>query len=120
MLTLPPSVRIFLSTEPADMRRGFDGLAYLVREYLGADPLCGHLFVFRNRRGDRVKVLYWDRSGWSLFYRRLERGRFHFPQTSERSVEVESAELLLVLEGIELAGARRRKRFEIASGVASG
>ena len=93
------------------MRRGFDGLARLVREFLHEDPQSGHLFLFRNRRGDRAKLIFYDRSGFCLYYKRLERGRFHFPERDGTHVEVESAELMLLLEGIDLAGARRRKRF---------
>lgn len=111
MLTLPPTVRVFLASAPVDGRRGIDGLAGLVREHFGEDPLSGHLFVFRNRRGDRAKVLYWDRSGFWLLQKRLERGVFRFPAGDGARVEVEAAELALVLEGIDLAGARRRKRF---------
>lgn len=111
MLTLPPTVRVFLAIEPADMRRSLDGLAALTREVLKQDPLSGHLFVFRNRRSDRVKVLVWDRSGLCLWYKRLERGRFFFPVVDGPEVEVEAAELSLLLEGIDLAGATRRPRF---------
>lgn len=111
MLTLPPTVRVFLASAPVDGRRGIDGLAGLVRDHFGEDPLSGHLFVFRNRRGDRAKVLYWDRSGFWLLQKRLERGVFRFPASDGARVEVEAAELALVLEGIELAGAKRRKRF---------
>lgn len=111
MLSWPPSVRVFLATQPADMRRSFDGLAALVTGFLGQDPLSGHLFVFRNRRGDRVKILYWDRSGYCLWYKRLEEGTFRFPSAAGAGVEVEVAELALLLEGIDLAGASRRKRF---------
>ena len=112
MLMLPPSVRIFLGSEPADMRRGFDGLAFLVKDFLKEDPRSGHLFVFRNRRGDRVKILYWDRSGYCLFYKRLEEGRFQFPRPqADGRAEVEASELLLLLEGIDLEGAKRRRRF---------
>jgi IS66 Orf2 like protein len=73
MLTLPPSTRVFVATQPADMRRGFDGLLAIVRDFLGhEDPFAGHLFVFRNKRGDRLKVLWWDRDGLALFYKRQE------------------------------------------------
>ena len=110
-MSLPPAVRVFICTQPADMRKSFDSLAALTREVLRQDPMAGHLFVFRNRDGDRVKVLWWDRSGYSLWYKRLEAGAFKFPAGEGASAEVESAELALLLEGIDLAGAKRRKRF---------
>ena len=113
MLILPPSVRIYLCTVPADMRRSFDGLATMTEEILQRNPLSGHLFVFRNRRGDRVKILYWDRSGYCLWYKRLEKGTFHFPSSPGEAVEVGMADLALILEGIDLRGARRRKRFAL-------
>jgi len=116
MLMAPPTMRIYVATEPADMRRSFDGLAAMVREGMGGDPFSGHLFVFRNRRGDRVKILFWDRSGLCLWYKRLEEGVFHFPTGDASRVEVEAAELTLLLEGIDLAGATRRGRFELRSG----
>ena len=108
---LPPSVRIFLAAGPADLRRSFDGLAAMAREVIREDPLSGHLFVFSNRRRDRVKVLFWDRSGFVLWYKRLEKGVFRFPSAEAGSVEVEAAELMLLLEGIDLAGSRRRERW---------
>ena len=117
MLSLPPSVRIYLATAPVDGRRGIDGLAAIVRDHFGEDPLSGHLFVFRNRRGDRAKILYWDRTGFWLLQKRLERGVFRFPigladgVAESARLEVEAADLALVLEGIDLAGARRQKRF---------
>lgn len=111
MLTLPPSVRIFMAIEAADMRRSFDKLAALAREVIRQEPLSGHLFVFRSRRGDRVKILFWDRNGFVLWYKRLEKGVFIFPAGSGGSVEVEAAELGLILEGIDLTDARRRERF---------
>ena len=112
MVMLPPAVRVFVALEPADLRRGFDGLAALTRERLGHDPFSGHLFVFWNRRRNRVKVLFWDRNGYALWYKRLERGRFRFACSDDgRCVEVEASELVLLLEGIELRGARRRPRF---------
>jgi transposase len=114
MLTLPPSVRVFVCLTPADMRRSLDGLAALTREVLREDPLSGHLFVYFNRRRDRVKVLLWDRSGLALYYKRLEKGTFGlsaFEGNGSPRAEINPAELALVLEGIELAGARRRPRF---------
>ena len=111
MLTLPPTVRVFVYLPPADMRRGFDRLAAMVREILRQDPLSGHLFVFVNRRRDRAKVLLWDGTGYWLLYKRLEAGTFMLPGGSEPSVEITSAELSLILEGIDLSKARRRKRY---------
>lgn len=111
MLSLPPAVKVFLASEPADLRRSFDGLAALVKDAIGRDPFSGHLFVFRSRLGDRVKILYWDRSGFVLWYKRLEKGVFRFPSSDAHSVEIESADLALLLEGIDLAGAKRRARF---------
>jgi transposase len=113
MLTLPEPVRILLCTQPTDMRKGFDSLAALVREELGEDPLSGHLFVFRSRRGNRVKLLLWDRDGFLLIYKRLEEGRFRFPAVSanQRSVQVNAQELSLLLWGIDPASVRRQKRY---------
>ena len=108
---LPPSTRVFLATEPADMRSGFDALSARVQSLLSADVFSGHLFVFRNRRADRVKILYWDRSGFVILYKRLERSCFRFPASREPRMEVEAAELALLLEGIDLRGARRRVRW---------
>lgn len=111
MLTLPPSVRVFVSLLPTDMRRGFDRLAAMVQEIIGQDPLSGHLFVFFNRPRSRVKVLAWDGSGYWLWYKRLETGVFKLPGSDRSNVELTSAELALILEGIDLAGARRQKRY---------
>lgn len=111
MLTVPPAVRIYVRAAPTDMRKSFDGLAALAREIVQQDPFSGHLFVFCNRKADRVKVLWWDRSGFVLWYKRLEEGRFRFFDRDAPAYEMEAAELALILEGIELAGARRRKRY---------
>lgn len=112
MLSLPPAVRIFLATQPTDMRKQFDGLAIEVRRVIAQDPLSGHLFVFFNRRRTLVKVLYWDRTGFCLLAKRLERGTFRLPAPGERGVlEVEAAELGLILEGLDLRGAVRRPRW---------
>lgn len=111
MFTLPPSVRIFLCNEPADLRRQLDGPAALTREPLRREPLSGHLFVFANRRRNRVKILFWNRNDPALYYKRLEKGRFHFPRGNAKSVEVEAADRMLLLEGIDPAGAKRRPGF---------
>jgi transposase len=115
MLSLPPSVRIFVATQPVDGRKGVDSLAALVRSALSLDPLSGHLYVFFSRRCDRVRVVYWDRNGFAMWTKRLERGRFH-PMFSEDgrlvASAIEAAELMLLLEGIELSGARHRPRWE--------
>lgn len=111
MLSLPPSVRIHVARDPADMRKSFDGLCGLVRSVIQADPKSGHLFVFRNRRSDFVKVLWWDRSGFAILSKRLERGAFHFLEdagSSEGGFELQAGELLLILEGLDLTGAKRR------------
>lgn len=114
MLTLPPTVRVFVSLLPTDMRRSFDGLAALTREIIRQDPLSGHLFVFMNRPRNRVKVLLWDRSGYALWYKRLEEGVFKLSGAADANcVEMTPTELALILEGIDLSAARRHKRFSL-------
>jgi transposase len=113
MLSLPLPVRIFLCTQPADMRRSFDGLAQMVREFLRTDPLSGHLFVFRSKRGDRVKLLYWDSDGLAIWYKRLEEGTFRFPAASAGShgIEIRATDLAMLLDGVDLESVKRRKRY---------
>jgi transposase len=113
MLSFPPTVRIWLCTKWADLRRGFDGLAEMVRQHLGADPLSGHLFVFRNRRGDRVKILYWDEDGYVLVYKRLEGGTFRFPAAvdGQAGVTLRAAELAMLLDGVDWQNAKRSHRY---------
>jgi transposase len=123
MLSLPLPVRIFVCTKHADMRRSFDGLAALVREHFEADPLSGHLFVFRNRRGDRVKLLYWDEDGYAIWYKRLEEGVFAFPEASQRRVltvgehglQIRAADLAMLLDGVDLASVKRQKRYQVSA-----
>ena len=91
------SVQIWMATAPVDMRRSFDGLAEHVRAFLGHDPLCGHMFVFRNRTGERLKILWWDRNGLVLYYKRLEKGTFRFP-----SIDPSSGQKCLTLDGNQL------------------
>lgn len=114
MLTLPPSVKIFLATTHTDMRKGHDGLSALVVNELGADLFSGHLFVFVSKRGDRVKILSWDRGGLALWYKRLERGRFRLPKLGKdsRSIQLDAGELSLLLEGLDYSKVQRPKRFE--------
>lgn len=112
MLSLPLPVRIFLCTQPADMRRSFDGLAQMVREFLRADPLSGHLFVFRSKRGDKVKLLYWDTDGLAIWYKRLEEGTFRFPTSATgHGVEIRATDLAMLLDGVDLDSVKRRKRY---------
>ena len=113
MLSFPPAVRIWLATAPADLRKSFDTLAELVRQHLQQDPLSGHVFVFRNRRSDRVKLLYWDEDGFVLVYKRLEEGRFCFPAAVEgqAGVSLRAAELAMLLDGIDWQNAKRSHRY---------
>jgi transposase len=120
MLSLTTSTRIFLATEPTDMRKGFDGLFALVENVIREDPFSGHLFVFRNRRRDRLKILWWDRDGLAIWYKRLEKGSFQFPTDVVADVgddkpprcEMRAEEFAMLLSGIELEGLRRRKRYQ--------
>jgi transposase len=112
MLTLPPGVRVFVATARIDGRKGIDGLSTLVRSQFAEDPLSGAMYVFFSRRGDRVRVLYWDRDGYVLVTKRLEKGTFKTPWREDQGhVVIEAAELLLVLEGIDLCGSVRRARW---------
>jgi len=114
VLTLPPSVHVYLAVGNTDLRKGFDGLAGIVRSEFRLDPLSGHLFVFTNRRRNLVKILFWDRTGFAVLAKRLSRGSYVLPTAIPDDVdhvEVEAAELALMLEGIDLRGAKRRKRW---------
>ena len=117
MLTLGSTVRVFVCTEPADMRRSFDGLSGMAQTVMKQDPLNGHLFLFRNRNRDRLKILYWDRDGLAIWYKRLEHGTWQFPtdlQQSRRGVggaEITAEELSLLLGGIDLRSVERRRRY---------
>lgn len=113
MLGLPPSVRIYFAVEPTDMRKGIDGLRVIVEATLRHDPYDGHLFVFVGKSKDKVKILFWDRSGFVLYLKRLEKGRFQLPVVDARRkhVEMEPAQLAMLLDGIDL-NARRLARWE--------
>lgn len=117
MLSLPPSVRLFVATQAVDGRKGPDSLMVLVRDVLRYDPLSGHLFVFFSKRRDRIRVVYWDRNGIAMWTKRLEAGRFRFALSADGRLSassIEAAELALIVEGIDLAGARRRPRWQPA------
>lgn len=121
MLTWPGSVPIYVYRFPADMRKAFDGLAAIVSSAMGMDPMDGSLFVFRNRRGDRMKILYWDRDGYCLWCKRLEAGTFRFDlpgQDDHRTdrVPVTSTELAMLVDGVDLTRVRRRKRYRHPAG----
>jgi transposase len=111
MLTLPRSVRIYVGSESIDLRRGHDGLFALVKSIFKLDPYSGHLFVFFGRRRDRVKILFWDRGGFVVFYKRLERGRFAKLRSADllsaSHVEMDSTELAMLLDGIDVRMVRR-------------
>ena len=115
MLSIPHALKIFLAVAPTDMRKNHDGLAALVEHVLKANPLSGHLFVFRNKRSDRVKLLYWDGDGYALWYKRLEKGSFRFPAVAEGTtrVDIASADLTMLLDGVDLASVKRQKRFRL-------
>ena len=118
MIRAAINVQVFVCVQPTDMRKSFDGLSGMVRQILEQDPLSGALFLFRNRGRDRLKILYWDRDGLAIWYKRLERGSFQFPTDLTSSSEVTSCqitseELSLLLDGIDLGSVQRRPRFAL-------
>jgi len=116
MLSIASGTRIFVAKGPTDMRKGFDGLQGIVIGLLEQDPLSGHLFLFVNRRRDKLKILYWDGDGLAIWYRRLEQGTFQMPTIAndQKSAEIRSEELTMLLRGVDLGSVRRRKRFSLA------
>ena len=116
MLSLSPAVKLWYCPQAVDMRLGFDGLHALVKARLNADPLSGHLFVFRNRQANRLKVLYWGGHGLCLWCQRLEAGRYHFPDSADsaRGLELSAGQFQMILDGIDLSRVRRFKRFSRA------
>jgi transposase len=115
-------VQIYIAKSPIDMRKSFDALENLVRRGLGIDPMTGHLFVFTNKKRDKIKILAWDRHGWSILYKRLEVGTYKLPEARSVAegggIQVEAAELALMLEGIDLTHVKRRKRWTPPTSVA--
>ena len=113
MLSLPPTVRIYLAAQPTDLRKSFDSLAAVVREGLRGDPLSGDIFVFRNKAADRIKLLVWEEDGYAIWYKRLEAGSYRFPSAPGElpRVEIRAADLVMLLAGIDLASVKRGKRY---------
>jgi hypothetical protein len=116
MMHLPASVRVYLCATACDMRRSFDGLHAMVTQTMELDAFAGHLFVFANRRRDRIKILYWDRDGFAVWAKRLEEGTYAMPFDAgviggEKRREITAAELGAILSGIDLSQAKRRKRY---------
>lgn len=115
MIGLPIGTRVWLAAGATDMRKGFDGLTALIQEKLAENPFSGHVFVFRGRRGDRVKLLWWDGDGLCLLAKRLERGRFVWPQADSGTVHLSAAQLSMLLEGIDWRQPRWTARPELAT-----
>ncbi len=113
MLTLGLTGRIWICVEPQDGRKSFDGLQAVVTSRLSRDPLSGDLYVFRNKRGDRLKILAWQGDGFSLYLRRLEKGTFRFPTAATAEVSITATELVMILGGIDLGSAKRQPRYEV-------
>ena len=118
MLSLTGGIRVFVCTQPADMRRSFDGLCGMVENIVQQDPLSGFLFVFRNRNRDRLKILFWDTDGFVIWYKRLEEGTWQLPtdmktqSDGEVSAEISTEELSLLLGGVDLRSVERRRRYQ--------
>jgi len=117
MLSIAANVSVYLCTGATDLRKGFDGLHTLVLQVFKRDPLDGHLFLFVNRRRDRMKILWWDRDGMALFYKRLEAGTYQLPASPEgcEGIKIDSRDLAMMLNGIDIQSAKRRKRYSRAA-----
>ena len=107
MLNVPADLPIFLAVKPLDMRKSFDGLAVYVQSYLTKNPLKDGLFIFRNKQGDKVKLLYWQRNGLVIVYKRLEQGRFKWPKPQQKLLTLTRQELELLLDGVDLSKLKR-------------
>jgi transposase len=114
MIGLPQGARVFLACKPVDMRKGINGLSMVVQEALGQYPLYGALFVFQGKRATLMKVLCWDGSGWALYAKRLERGRFIWPQTKDGVAPMTAAQLSMLVEGLDWRSPQRTWRPEVA------
>lgn len=115
MLSFPSAVKIYLCQQATDMRKSFDSLAMMVQGVIKQDPLSGYLFVFRNKRGNSLKLLYWDRDGYAIWYKRLEKGAFTLPAHITDDYQLEHYQLSMMLEGIDFTKTQRKKRFSLSS-----
>lgn len=113
MLSLSPAIQVFMAIEPVDLRKGFDGLRAAVQAVFDRNVLDGHLFLFLNRRRDRIKLLWWDRDGLALFYKRLERGTYEIPRHApgNRQLRLDATQLSLLLSGVQLDSVKHRRRY---------
>lgn len=117
MLSFPPGIQVFMAVAPVDMRKSFDGLGAAVQTVFGRDVLDGHLFLFLNRRRDRIKILWWDRDGCAIWAKRLEQGSYEIPRhdPETKQLRLDATQLALLLTGIQLDSAKRRRRYEPAA-----
>ena len=124
MIALPPQIRVFLYRLPTDMRKSFHGLIALTESALKQDPLSGSLFVFVNRRRDRIKILYWGQTGFCIWYQQLQQGTYQLPDSEaleqQDTIEVTRSQLSLILDGIDLGSARQRRRFQLPQALLAG
>ena len=115
MLSLSPAIQVFMAIEPVDLRKGFDGLSAAVQNVFDRNVLDGHLFLFLNRRRDRIKLLWWDRDGLALFYKRLERGTYEVPRHApgNKQLRLDATQLSLLLNGVQLDSVKHRRRYTL-------
>lgn len=113
MVNFPAGVKLFVALDPVDMRKGFNALAAIVQHQLQLDPLGGDIVLFVNKRGNLMKLLFFDRTGWAYLYKRLERGTFQLPDAQQPGkLQIDPGQLAMILEGIDLKSAKRRKRYQ--------
>lgn len=115
MIPITSTTRIYLATEPTDMRRSFDGLCALTIDIIQESPKSGHLFLFRSRRGEAVKILWWDRTGFAIWYKKLQKGTYRFPASKDGRLEIEARDLMMILEGLEHKEVKKRREYRPCS-----
>ena len=113
-MIIPATVKFYLCLKPTDMRKGFNGLSAMVTHELDRDPLSGHFYIFRNKTKNKLKILYWDRSGYAIWYKQLQEGKFNFPTHKDSSIEIDTTTVSMILEGVDLTSIKYQKRFKLA------